>query len=188
MEVYVLLWESKMSTALSRQPCCASLLCTLLLGNRSCTVIAQCLSGPCPQVTVSEWPLGKWFTQGSLVWWSLGGEWGKRQIQAFSWRPSLSLSLGPAGELEHPGNTLRTMFFYRAPEGPIGLLLRPSTNLGPGLEPGLPIWVSWGDWGPVGLGAWLPQRWLLGRMWEPGPERAANWDLPPINQNSALGG
>ena len=50
-------------------------------------------------------------------------------------RPSSSLSLGPAGELERPRNTLRTVLFYRAPEP----LLRPSTSLGPGLEPGLPI-------------------------------------------------
>ena len=176
--------RARWAQPLAGSHCCASLLCTLLLGNRSCSVIAQCPSRPCPQVTVNEGPLGKWFTQGSLVWWSLGGKWSKRQIWAFSGRPSSSLSLGPAGELERPGNTLRTVFFYRAPEP----LLRPSTSLGPGREPGLPIWVVWGDWGPVGLSAWLPQRWHLGRMWEPGPERSANWDLPPISQNWALGG
>ena len=50
------------------------------------------------------------------------------------------------------------------------------------------MWVVWGDWGPVELDAWLPQAWQVGRMWVPGPEGAANWDLPPLSQGWNLGG
>ena len=49
--------------------------------------------------------------KGLVVWWPSGGEWGKRQIQAFSWRPSSSSSLGPAGKLEGPGPPWATHFF-----------------------------------------------------------------------------
>ena len=56
------------------------------------------------------------------------------------------------------------------------------------VRPGLPIWMAWGDWGPLGLDAWLPQGWQLGRIWEPGPKGAANWDLPPLSQDWDLGG
>ena len=51
-----------------------------------------------------------------------------------------------------------------------------------------PIWVALGAWGSVGLATWLPQWWQLGRVWEPGPEGAANWDLPLLNQDWDLGG
>ena len=62
----------------------------------------------------------------SVMWWSSGGKWGKRQIQAFSWRPSSSPSLGPAGKIEGPGNRLGTMS-YRIPEPS----LRPYISLDP---------------------------------------------------------
>ena len=42
--------------------------------------------------------------------------------------------------------------------------------------------------GQSGLGAWFPQGRQLGRMWEPGPEGAANWALPPLRQDQDLGG
>ena len=75
---------------------CALLLCILLLGNGSCSAIGQCLTGPHPQATNYQWatywylscsaigqhhsgpcllvivnegPLGKWFSQESVVWW-----------------------------------------------------------------------------------------------------------------------
>ena len=39
------------------------------------------------------------------------------------------------------------------------------------------------------LGIWLPQLWqLLGRVWRPGREGAANWDLPPLLQDRELRG
>ena len=38
------------------------------------------------------------------------------------------------------------------------------------------------------LGAWLPQWWQLGRVWGPGPERATNWDVPPLRQDLYSGG
>ena len=109
---------------------CASLLHTLLLGNRSWSADAWCLSAPrlqatnlqpmkgCqlsfsaigqhrsgPLITVNEGSLGKWFNQGSVVWWLSGGEWGKRQIQVFSWRLSSLPSFGPrwaGGSREQP--------------------------------------------------------------------------------------
>ena len=28
-----------------------------------------------------------------------------------------------------------------------------------------PTWAAWGHWGPVGLDAWLPQGWQVGREW-----------------------
>ena len=83
---------------------CALLLCILLLGNGSCSAIGQCLTGPHPQatnyqwatywylscsaigqhhsgpcllVTVNEGPLGKWFSQESVVrWWPDSCLWG----------------------------------------------------------------------------------------------------------------
>ena len=48
------------------------------------------------------------------------------------------------------------------------------------------VWVAWGAGGLVGLGAWLPQRWLLGRIWGPDPEGAANWDLLPLSHDLDL--
>ena len=104
--------------------CSALLLCPLLLGIRACSAIAPCLSGPCPQATNHQWatirclaqllvprplvpfkegPLGRWLSQQAVVWWPSGGEWHKRQIQAF-WRPSSLPRLGPEGELDSPGN------------------------------------------------------------------------------------
>ena len=40
------------------------------------------------------------------------------------------------------------------------------------------------------LGAWLPQQWWwwLGRVWEPGPEEASSWGLPPLSQDRDLEG
>ena len=125
------------------------------------------------------------------------------QIQAF-WKPSSSPSVGRVGELEGPGNRLETIL-CRSPE-PSLRLTKPSTSLGPGLEEqwtsppsvslwpnssghlsglqsmrcGFPIWADRGDLGPVWLDAWLPRGWQLGRVWEPGHEGAANWNLSPL--------
>ena len=126
--------------------------------------------------------LGKCFSQGSVLWWSSGGEWGKRQVQVFFWRSSSLLSFRQVIELEGPRNRLGTTS-YRAS----ALAQRPSTSLALGFEAGvnlspslslwpnsssclsglqsvrtgLPLWVAWGDWGPVGLGVWLSQGWQL---------------------------
>ena len=78
-----------------------------------------------PTGNCQEGPLEKRLSQGLVVWWSSGGEWGKRQIQAFSWRPpSLPpCASGWAGRSrEQIGN-----YVLRAPEPS----LRPSTSLGP---------------------------------------------------------
>ena len=212
--------------------CCVLLLSPLLLSIRSCSAIAPCLSGPCPQQpTISEWPLvvllnywsglqcapptstcqslGRWLSQQAVVWWSSSGDWHKRQIQAFSWWASSLPRLGPEGQLASPGNRLGTTS-CRAPElslRPLPLALAqplrqqwtspPSLSLQPNSSghlcelqserSGLPTWVAWANWGPVGLDAWLPQGWQLGRMWEPGPERATNWDLPPLSQDWGFG-
>ena len=126
-------------------------------------------------------------------------------MQAFSWRPSSSPSLGPAGEVECPGNRRRTTS-CRAP----ATSLRPSTSLVPVLEAAgnrspfpvsvtyclgrtlwdlvCPIWVTWEDWRPAELGTWLPQQWQLGRMWESGPKGAANCNPPSQRQDWDLGG
>ena len=129
----------------------------------SCSAIGQHRSGPCSQVTVSEEPLGKWLRKRSLVWWSSGGAWSKRQIQGLSWRSSSSPSLGPAGELEGPGDRLGA-----TPRGLQGLH-RPSTTHGPGLEE---RWTS-----PPSLSLWpnssgrLPDLWDLVSPFGP-PEEA----------------
>ena len=39
-----------------------------------------------------------------------------------------------------------------------------------------------------GLGAWLHQRWPLGRVWGPGPVGATSWNLPPLSQDLGLRG
>lgn len=105
----------------------------------------------------------------------------KRQIQAFSWRPSSPPSLGPAGELGGQENKLRAVFCRASEPSP-----RPSTGLGPGLEtvvnlssilispilpnsngsvagsqsvgPGPHYTGGLRSLGPVVLGTWLPQR------------------------------
>ena len=142
------------------------------------------------------------------MWWSSGGEWGKRQIQAF-WSPSSLPSLGPVDELEGPGNRLGIMS-YKAPEPslrpPLAVVqaLRQrwtcllSQSLWPnssgclcGLQSvklGLLIWAAWGDRGTVRWGAWLLWGWQLGRVWESDPKRAVNWDLPSLSLDWDLGG
>ena len=96
------LFYSKCNRAAWAQPladshCCALLLHILLLSNRSCSAIGQCIPGPRPYatsyqwgsywyfscsaigqlhcgpyltITVNEGPLGKWFSQESVVQWS----------------------------------------------------------------------------------------------------------------------
>ena len=111
---------------------CAPFQPTLFLGNRCCSTIAWCLRGPIhKQTIVNEWLLavllscwaalqwtmptgyGQWGTIGEaiksrVVWWHSGGDWGKRQTQAFFQRPWSSCRLGPVGELAGPGNSLGT--------------------------------------------------------------------------------
>ena len=87
------------------------------------------------------------------VWWASGGAWSKRPIQAFSWRPSSSLSLGPAGELEGPGNRLGTMS-CKAPEPSP----RPPTSHGPGLKE---QWTS-----PLSLSLWPNSNGRLPDLWD----------------------
>ena len=134
-----------------------------------------------------------------------GGEWSKRQIQAFSWRPSSLLSLGPAGELEGPGNRLGTTS-CRAPE----TSLRPSTSPVPGLEAA----VNHSPFPSLRLTAWvaLSEAWSAPFGWpeetedqlswapgslrndgsagcgNPGPKGAANCDPPSFSQDWDLGG
>ena len=53
----------------------------------------------------------------------------------------------------------------------------------PGMPSGGPVpippttWPALGSWGPVGLGARLPQHWRLSRVSGPDPEGAAIWAL-----------
>ena len=162
-----------------------------------------------PAHSYCQWGTTEEVIKSRVVWWSSDGEWEKRQIQAFFWRGWRSPNFGSVGELEGPRNRLKTTT-CSAPEPS----LRPSTSLGPGLEErwrsppslslqpassgrlsgsqfvrtNLPIWTAWGDWGPIGLGAWLCQEWDLERMWELGPEGAADWDLLPLNQDWDISG
>ena len=140
----------------------------------------------------SQW-CGDWQLEGEVKW----------KLRPSSGSPPAHPVLGQrvsGGPREQTGD-----YAVRAQE-PSGRLTKPSTSFGPGLEEqwisplsvslwpnssghlsglqsvrcGLPIWAAWGDLGPVWLDAWLPQGWQLGRVWEPGHEGAANWNLPPL--------
>ena len=73
--------------------------------------------------------LGKWFSQGLVLWWSSGGECSKRWVQVFFWRSSSLLCLRQAIELEGPRNRLGTTSY-----GASALAQRPSTSLAQALR------------------------------------------------------
>ena len=164
-----------------------SLPCTLLPGNRSCSATGWCHSGPRPKPT--NWQWGQ-IREGSQPvagdWWVCGGEGCKSWIRAFCWSPpDRSLALGQwvrwkahgtaGGCVPQSSRALAKVTHCWAP------------SVGPHPSP-IPIWVVCGAGAPVGLSFWLPHRWQWVRVWEPGPEGAANWDLPPLSQGQDPGG
>ena len=154
--------------------------------------------------------LGKWFSQGLVLWWLSGGECGKRWVQVFFWRSSSLLCLRQAIELEGPRNRLGTTS-HRAS----ALAQRPSTSLAQALrqcEPlshpclcdliAVAVCLGYSLWDLVfpfgrpedteGQLVWVSgclrdDNWL-DRMWESGPKGDANWDLPLLSQDWDLRG
>ena len=163
-----------------------------------------------PQVSNCQWAaISGPFGQRLVEWWSSGGEWGKRRIPAFSPGPSNSPGLRPAGDLGGQGRgwvlcptglqSPRQGHLLAGPRpwgsnewtSPSSLPLQPhgighlhgSQSVGPGPSPP-PFGQPEEPEGQLGPGHLVPCKhgWQF-RVWGPGPEGTASWDLPPLSQD-----